>query len=141
MITVNQAVYWSVYGPTVKRPHGTYSIRYAGYGRVDIFQQLYRMNKASNFKEWQTAVKEGGLPCFNIGYADKDGNIYYLYNGMIPLRNETSTGRFTCPATPRIRCGRNTCPSRSCPRYSTCPPALSRTPTARLSSPPAGGNP
>ena len=87
VITVNQAVYWSVYGPTVKRPHGTYALRYAGYGRVDIFQQLYRMNKASNFKEWQTAVKQGGLPCFNIGYADKAGNIYYLYNGMIPLRD------------------------------------------------------
>ena len=86
VITVNQAVYWSVYGPTVKRPHGTYSIRYAGYGRVDIFQELYRMNKASNFKEWQTAVKEGGLPCFNVGYADKEGNIYYLYNAMLPLR-------------------------------------------------------
>jgi penicillin amidase/acyl-homoserine-lactone acylase len=87
VITVNQAVYWSMYGPTVKRPHGTYSIRYAGYGRVDIFQQLYRMNKATNFAEWQKAMKEGGLPCFNVGYADKAGNIYYLYNAMLPLRN------------------------------------------------------
>ena len=86
--TVNQEVLWSVYGPVVRRPHGTYALRYAGFGRVDIFQQLYRMNKATNFKEWQDAMRGGGLPCFNVGYADKDGTIYYLYNALLPVRKE-----------------------------------------------------
>jgi acyl-homoserine-lactone acylase len=86
--TVKQEVLWSVYGPVVRRLHGTYALRYAGYGRVDIFQQLYRMNKATNFEQWQSAMRNGGLPCFNVGYADKDGNIYYLYNAMLPVRNE-----------------------------------------------------
>jgi acyl-homoserine-lactone acylase len=86
--TVKQEVLWSVYGPVVRRPHGTYALRYAGFGRVDIFQQLYRMNKAANFEEWQGAMRGGGLPCFNVGYADKDGNIYYLYNALLPVRKE-----------------------------------------------------
>jgi len=86
-IPIPQEVLWSVYGPAVRRPHGVYAIRYAGYGKVNIFEQLYRMNKAKNFAEWQQAMKEGGLPNFNVGYADAKGNIYYLYNAMLPLRS------------------------------------------------------
>ncbi len=87
-ITVKQETLWSVYGPTVRRPHGVYALRYAGYGKVNIFEQLYRMNKATHFKEWQEAMREGGLPNFNVGYADDQGHIYYLYNAMLPIRQE-----------------------------------------------------
>ena len=86
--TVKEKVYWSVYGPVVRQKHGTYALRYAGYGRVDIFQQLYRMNKATNFEEWRDALSDGGLPSFNVGYADRDGNIYYVYNALLPIRQE-----------------------------------------------------
>ncbi len=87
-ITAKQEALWTIYGPAVRRPQGVFAIRYAGMGRVDIFQQLYRMNKATNFKEWQAAIRAGGLPTFNVGYADKAGNIYYLYNGLLPIRKE-----------------------------------------------------
>lgn len=83
---VRQEFLWSVYGPVVRRPHGTYAIRYAGMGRVDIFQQLYRMNKATTFDEWRGALAGGGLPMFNVGYADRAGNVYYAYNGLLPVR-------------------------------------------------------
>jgi penicillin amidase/acyl-homoserine-lactone acylase len=86
--TVKREVLWSVYGPVVRQPHGVYAIRYAGMGRVDLWQQLYRMNKARNFEEWQAAVRTRGLASFNVGYADRDGNIYYLYNGLLPVRAE-----------------------------------------------------
>jgi len=85
---VKQEFLWSVYGPVVRRPHGTYALRYAGYGRVDIFQQLYRMNKAVNFDEWRSAMAEGALPMFNVGYADRAGNVFYAYNGLLPIRQE-----------------------------------------------------
>ena len=85
---VQQEFLWSVYGPVVRQDHGTYAIRYAGYGRVDIFQQLYQMNKATNFDEWRAALANGGLPMFNVGYADEAGNVYYVYNGMLPVRQE-----------------------------------------------------
>ncbi len=87
-ITVTEEVLWSEYGPVVRRDHGTYAIRYAGYGRVDIFQQLYAMNKAETFEVWQQAIYTGALPTFNVGYADRAGNIYYLYNADLPLRLE-----------------------------------------------------
>jgi penicillin amidase/acyl-homoserine-lactone acylase len=86
--TVKEKVYWSVYGPVVRQKHGTYALRYAGYGRADIFQQLYRMNKAATFEDWRAALRDGGLPSFNVGYADRDGNIFYVYNALLPVRNE-----------------------------------------------------
>ena len=86
--TVKQEILWSVYGPTVRQDHGVYAIRYAGMGEIGHVEQFVRMNKATNFDEWLTAVREGPLPMFNIGYADAEGNIFYVYNGRIPLRTE-----------------------------------------------------
>ncbi len=87
-ITVQQETLWSVYGPVVRQDHGVYALRYAGGGLVNIWEQLYRLNKATTFEEWRAAMKDGGLPNFNVGYADRDGNIFFLYNAMLPLRAE-----------------------------------------------------
>ena len=86
--TVTEEVLWSVYGPTVRQPHGTYAIRYASMGELSYVEQFYRLNKATNLVEWQEAMRGGTLPMFNVGYADKAGNIYYLYNALLPLRAE-----------------------------------------------------
>ena len=87
-ITVKREALWSVFGPVVRQDHGTYAIRYSGFGQIHIFQQLYQMNKATNFEEWRTAMYNGALPTFNVGYADNQGNIYYLYNAKLPIRAE-----------------------------------------------------
>jgi penicillin amidase/acyl-homoserine-lactone acylase len=87
-VTVNRPVYWSVQGPVMCKDGKFFAIRYAGFGRADIFEQLYHMNKAANFDEWKAAVKTLALPTFNVGYADQDGNIFYLYNGDLPVKAE-----------------------------------------------------
>lgn len=86
--TVKREILWSVYGPTVRQPHGTYAIRYASMGEVGFVEQWYGLNKATSFEEWLAAMSSGPVPMFNAGYADKEGNIYYLYNGRIPIRAE-----------------------------------------------------
>ncbi|MFQ5824757.1 MAG: acylase [bacterium] len=86
--TINQEVLWSEYGPVVRRPHGTYAIRYAGYGEIRQIEQWYRMNKARNFIEWQDAMRLRAIPMFNCGYADSEGNILFLYNALLPIRDE-----------------------------------------------------
>jgi penicillin amidase/acyl-homoserine-lactone acylase len=87
-ITVKQEVLWSVYGPVIRQDHGTYALRYAGMGLVDIWEQIYGLNKATNFEEWRSAMRQGGFASFNVGYADGEGNIYYLYNADMPIRAE-----------------------------------------------------
>ncbi|RMG92364.1 MAG: acylase [Chloroflexi bacterium] len=86
--TVKQEVLWSVYGPTVRQPHGTYAIRYGSMGDIRHVEAWFRLNKARNFEEWRAAMGMGAIPMFHAVYADKEGNIYYLYNGRIPRRSE-----------------------------------------------------
>jgi len=86
-ITVKKEALWSVYGPAVRTKSQTYALRFSSFGTAGIWEQLYRMNKATNFKEWQDAMRLEQLPMFNAAYADKEGNIYFLYNGVIPIRD------------------------------------------------------
>jgi parallel beta-helix repeat protein len=52
-------------------------------------QQLYRMHRARSLDEWQDAVALRGLTYHNLMYADRTGNIFYLYNGNVPVRDDT----------------------------------------------------
>jgi acyl-homoserine-lactone acylase len=84
--TVRREVLWSVHGPVVRRPHGTYALRLAGQGETRQVEQWHRMNKARNLEEWREAVRLQALPMFNMGYADDAGHIAYLYNARLPRR-------------------------------------------------------
>jgi len=86
-ITVKREALWSVYGPAVRTKDRTYALRFSSFGAAGIWEQLYRMNRATNFQEWQDAMRLEQLPLFNAAYADKEGNIYFLYNGVIPIRD------------------------------------------------------
>ena len=50
-------------------------------------QQWLAMAKSRNLTEFKHALSIRGVAFHNIMYADKDGNIYYLYNGTIPRRD------------------------------------------------------
>tara|TARA_B100000315_G_scaffold191566_1_gene181797 strand:+ start:3020 stop:5137 length:2118 start_codon:yes stop_codon:yes gene_type:complete len=86
--TFKREVLWSVHGPVIRQSHGTYAIRYAGLGEIRQIEQWYRMNKSSTFGEWKTAMKMNALPSLNTMYADKKGNIFYVYNAKFPIRND-----------------------------------------------------
>jgi penicillin amidase/acyl-homoserine-lactone acylase len=86
--TFHREALWSVYGPVVRQPHGTYAIRFAGLGDVRAVEQWFRMNKAQNRDEWQAAMRLQAIPMFNTVYADAAGNIGYVYNARIPRRAE-----------------------------------------------------
>ena len=86
--TVRREVLYSVHGPVVRQPHGVYAIRYAGYGDIRQVEQWYRMGKAQNIDEFEEALRIRAIPSFNVGYADKAGNIWYLYNALLPMRQE-----------------------------------------------------
>ena len=79
--------YWSIHGPVIKGKKQTYAIRYSKSKDIRMIEQWYKMNKATNIDEWLDAMKIMSIPMFNAGYADKDGNILYIYNASIPERN------------------------------------------------------
>ncbi len=85
-ITVKKTVYDSIFGPVLKLDHGTYAVRFPSMGDIRQVEQWYRMNRAKNFGQWRSAMEMMSVPCFNSGYADREGNIFYLYNSKMPLR-------------------------------------------------------
>ncbi len=78
----------SIYGPTVANPKGEFfSMRLPSLMDAMALQQWYFMNKAKNWTEFKTALETNHLAMFNIMYADKEGNIFYVSNGKMPYRN------------------------------------------------------
>jgi acyl-homoserine-lactone acylase len=99
---VSKVAYESIYGPTVKSPSGAYfSIRLPSLMDAGALQQWYAMNRATNFKEFKTALNQNHLPMFNIMYADKDDNIFYISNGKMPYRNAKYNWASTVPGNTR----------------------------------------
>ena len=85
--TINKKIYRSVHGPVLKQEHGTYAIRYSGINDMRTLEQFYRMAKSKNIEEFKNAMSMQALPMYNTGYADKSGNIYYVYNALLPVRD------------------------------------------------------
>ena len=79
---------WSVHGPVLKGKYATYAVRIANYDNIQMVEQWYKMNKATNFNEWKTAMEMIAVPMFNSGYADKEGNIFFVYSAKLPKRAE-----------------------------------------------------
>ena len=50
-------------------------------------QEWYAMSKSRNFEEFKKAMSTVSVPMFNAVYADRDGNIFYVYNGAVPRRS------------------------------------------------------
>lgn len=84
--TVNRTVKSTVHGPVLETPHGDYAVRIAGKGDVRLVDQYLRMNWATDIDEFRAALEMRALPSFNVVYADKTGNIWYLYNANLPVR-------------------------------------------------------
>lgn len=86
--TVTRPVLRSVHGPVLETKSGLYALRYAGMGEARQPLQYWRLNKATNLGEWRAAMALQALPSINYIYADKAGNVGYVYNGMFPNRRE-----------------------------------------------------
>lgn len=63
-----------------------FALRVAGLDRPNGLEQLLQMAKATNLKQFEGALEQLQLPLFNILYADRQGQILYLFNGEVPVR-------------------------------------------------------
>jgi acyl-homoserine-lactone acylase len=79
----------SVYGRVISKGNNkALAIRMAGLDRPNAILQWWHMANAKNFDEFEHALKMMQIPFFNIMYADKLGNIFYLFNGQVPKRQK-----------------------------------------------------
>lgn len=75
----------SHYGPIMAKEDDEHylAVKIAKIFSGSRMRQSYLQTKATNFEEWRDAASALDLQMFNTVYADRDGNIYYLYNGAV----------------------------------------------------------
>jgi acyl-homoserine-lactone acylase len=89
MKTEQLQLQYSKHGPVMGVRNGkAYAVRIAGLENPFMAEQYYKMTKAKNSREFESALRMMQMPMFNVIYADKTGNILYLFNGNVPKRSE-----------------------------------------------------
>jgi penicillin amidase len=63
------------------------AVRMAKLEEGGWFAQWYAMGKATSLNAFKQALAQGAIAGMNIVYADRKGNILYVYNGAIPRRS------------------------------------------------------
>lgn len=78
----------SVHGPVFTRKNGDLvAVRVAGLDRPGMLHQYFDMVTAPNYEAFHRSMQRLQVPTFNISYADRDGRIEYIHNGMAPKRS------------------------------------------------------
>lgn len=79
----------TVHGPVVKQTEDkVLALRLAGTKSSDMLGQWWAMINSRNLTEFETALNKAQIPFWNVMYADKEGNIMYVFNGLVPKRSE-----------------------------------------------------
>ncbi len=79
----------SIHGPVVREKDGkAVALRVVGLDRPGVLEQWWDMGRATNLTEFETALKRLQLPMFTVMYADREGHIMHLFNGVVPVHSQ-----------------------------------------------------
>jgi acyl-homoserine-lactone acylase len=78
----------SVHGPVIEMgTENALALRLVGADRPNLVQQWWRMANAESFDQFDAALSMGQIPFWNVMYADREGTIFYVFNGQVPVRS------------------------------------------------------
>ncbi|MEO8647855.1 MAG: penicillin acylase family protein [Acidobacteriota bacterium] len=88
---------WSTsMGPVIYRGNGKiYIYKFAGDGEYRAGEQFLRMMRSKTLTEWKSAMKMRARPTSNFTYADREGNIYFVWNASLPVLPKTAPDDLT----------------------------------------------
>ena len=76
------------HGPIVAVREGKrLAVKFSRLEEGGLLEEWYAMSKARNVSEFKSALSKLAIPMFNTMYADREGNIFYVYNGAVPRRS------------------------------------------------------
>jgi acyl-homoserine-lactone acylase len=83
-------------GPVIHRGGGKiYVVRAAGQDDYRHGEQFLRMMRSKNLAEWKDAMRMRARVTSNFTYADRAGNIFYVWNASIPALPHANGGDTT----------------------------------------------
>ena len=65
-----------------------YAVTLSGWRDVNGLLGWYLINRANKLAEFRAALALQHIPVLNFLYADVEGNIYYVYNGKVPIKSD-----------------------------------------------------
>ena len=87
-------IYSSVHGPVVtfdnSRTHAL-ALRVPGLNEPSLVTQYWNMIQAQNLGQFEAAESALQMPFFNTIYADRGGDVFYLFGGQQPVRQPGTT--------------------------------------------------
>ncbi len=86
VLPIRRTIWRSVHGPVIKNAKGAFAIRYGGMDNLGQLDAYYRLNKAQDLEEFQSILARMDIPSTNFIYADREGNIAFVYNAALPDR-------------------------------------------------------
>jgi acyl-homoserine-lactone acylase len=79
----------SIHGPVVARKGDkALALRVVGLDAPRALEQWWAMSRAHNLGEFEAALRRLQLPFLSVIYADRDGHIIHLFNGLLPKRSQ-----------------------------------------------------
>ncbi|BAY23343.1 peptidase S45, penicillin amidase [Calothrix sp. NIES-2100] len=79
----------SVHGAVVQEKEGkAVALRVVGADRPGVLQQWWDMARSQNLSQFQKVLQRLQLPMFTVMYADREGHIMHLFNGLVPIRQQ-----------------------------------------------------
>jgi acyl-homoserine-lactone acylase len=89
-------------GPVIHRDSGkVYVLRAAAEGEFRAGEQFLLMMRARSLVEWKAAMRMRARVNSNLTYADRAGNIFYVWNASIPSLPHASGGDTTAVVAKR----------------------------------------
>ena len=65
----------------------TVAMRVAGLDRPKMLEQWFRMGEATTLEQFKDALRMMSVPMWHANYADDNGHIMFVFDGLVPRRN------------------------------------------------------
>ena len=89
-IKIRETIHGPIITDHIKLPYDgpPLALRWAGYEMTNEVGAVFRMAKSRDWKSFLDGLNTLGVPVQNWVYADKNGHIGYIANGLIPIRKK-----------------------------------------------------
>jgi acyl-homoserine-lactone acylase len=82
---VKRTFWYTPLGPVIYRnEEQVFVLKSVTWDQFQAYEEWLQLGHAKNFAEFRHILDNPRIPMFNIGYADRDGNIFYQWYGTVP---------------------------------------------------------